>query len=779
MTRWGAVLVAVVCTCAVAGCVASGALALGDVNGADCPAGTEASAGFRVVLPDCRAYEVVSQANSGDVVNFNSGTSVFPQGSHLMFLSALPIAGGETVAGVPENVLATRTAQGWQQRPLEVPQGEGTTVLTAGELGNTEGVVFTDDFSQVLLMSPFQNPLESPRLDETTGAVVYDLALDTGDISPVSLPDSGALTQSMIEFPLFYKKTAETNNGWGLYLDGASEDGSKVFFSTTAKLPTASGTAQDTHQASGEVYERAGGHTYLVGVLPDGEVPVCGAEVGQSDVSTAASLNNYYAYGAIAPTGANVVFHAPGEDIDGGAECTNAEAGLFLREVNDGVTVKLPGGLYLGRAGTGAGEEEKIITGEGGLFVYHVGTGKSVEIASKSVGVVGYSASGRRVYYLGPEEGIYLYEEGVGIAKLVPGTQQGGYKTDVAEGHSEEFVGGDIATETRTTTEEPPANAPAVTPDGNYLMFVSHDQLSSYKNCAEVGGQEQCHAEVYLYDASTGKVRCVSCSPTGAEPAGNANLVAAPYGPGPSADFVSPSQPLVYSRPAEPGREPVLRAVFETTEALVPQDVNGTFDVYEWEGRETEGCSRQSLGVENVEESPVYSKVDEGCLFMLSSGTGQEMTRNNVDGGSHLLGASEGLADIYIQSGEPLVRGVGHAALDNTVHIFDVREDGGFPYVPETKGCESGVCRAESEATLVFGEPASVSVIGAGNPIPSGGKSRSKASLTRGQKLARALKACKRRKDRHRRALCVHKAQAKYGVKASRGMQRRHRGGTK
>jgi hypothetical protein len=126
-------------------------------------------------------------------------------------------------------------------------------------------------------------------------------------------------------------------------------------------------------------------------------------------------------------------------------------------------------------------------------------------------------------------------------------------------------------------------NAPVATPDGSALMFLSPDQLTGYRNCVEVAGKEQCHIEVYLYEAATGKVICVSCAPTDVAPQGDANLVESHFGPESSADFVPPSQPLIDSRPAESGGEAVMRAVFETTEGLVPQDTNGTMDVYEWE----------------------------------------------------------------------------------------------------------------------------------------------------------------------------------------------------
>jgi hypothetical protein len=707
------------------------ALAAGDANMPACPSATESSSGWGASLPDCRAYELVSQADSGDLADINGG---YGFSDHFLYRSTLPTLSEGTGAGLPEEFLATRTAGGWRQMPLTVPQGETRGGATAP--ATAAGVMFTGDFADALLSEPSQDALESPRLDETTGEMVYELPLGGGAISTVSLPDSGKLTQGMIEFPTVYK---ELNNGtgrdqWGSFLDGASQDGSRVFFSTTARLPTAPGTPVDTHQTSAEVYERTGGHTYLVGVLPDGEVPACGAEVGQGDRSNANQGNQEaYGYGAVAPDGSNVVFATPGQ-LALGAACTERETGLFLRNVVTHTTVKLVGG-YDGRAGTGPGEEEKIFTAEGSrIFEYHVATGQTVEVAPEAIGLLTYSASGARVYYLGPEGGIFLYEEGAPAPKLVPGTGQGGY------GGS--YIGG---LNNNAAAHE---NAPVATPDGNYLMFLQ-------------GG------EANLYDAASGRVTCVSCGPGGSAPPGNASFNPYGWSPGPSGGWVPAASPLIDQRPAEAGREAVLRVVFQTTEALAPQDINGTWDVYEWEQEETEGCSRAGLKLASLSESDQYSAADHGCLYLLSSGTGREQREPSgaLQGGSHLVGAGEGLTDIYIDTVEPMT---GTLGLDNVAHIYDVRQDGGFPApAAAPAGCEPGLCRPEGEGSPVFGPPASAGLTGAGNLKPAATTPTPKpktAAQIRAEKLAKAMKSCRKDRKRARRTRCEKQARKRFGT---------------
>jgi hypothetical protein len=692
------------------------ALAAGDANTSSCPAATETSSGWGASLPDCRAYELVTQANSGDLTNIFAEYG-FP--GHFFYRSWLPTVAEGTGTGLPKELLATRTAEGWRQTSLTVPQGEGAI---SGDF-DTGGVMFTGDFADALVTAPFQDALESPRLDETTGAMVYELPLSGGAISTVSLPDSGKLTQSMIEFPTVYKENGFGLDNWGSWLTGASQDGSRIFFSTTARLATAPGTPVDTHQTGAEVYERTGGHTYLVGVLPDGEAPVSGAEVGGGDPHTGNTERLGYSYGAIAPDGSNVVFQA------GGA--------LFLRNVVSGTTVALPGAVYAGRAGTQPGEEEKILTEAGGIFEYHVATGQTVEVAPEAKGLLAYSASGALVYYLGPEGGIYLYEEGAPAPKLLPGTGTG------QAGYEGSYISGAIS------NSEAAENAPVATPDGNYLMFLQS-------------------GEANLYDAASGRVTCVSCGPGGSAPQGHASFNLQEQGPGASADWVPQAMPLIDDRPAQAGREAVLRVVFETTEALLPQDINGTWDVYEWEQEETEGCSRAGLKLASLTESEHFSAADHGCLYLLSSGTGSGAVAENGQnvGGSYLLGAGEGLTDIYIETTDPMT---GTLGVDNVPHVYDVRQDGGFPSpaAAAPTGCEPGFCRPEGEGSPVFGSPASAGLTGAGNLKPAAATPTPKpktAAQIRAEKLAKAMKSCRKDRNKAKRTRCEKQARKQFGT---------------
>lgn len=708
---------------AVDGCLlAPVALAAGDANTASCP--NEGMAGFQASLPDCRAYEVVSQANSHDLANI-VGSYGWPEGEHVYYPSFLPIPGGELREGIAGRFLATRTSLGWVSTPVSPPQGEAPKTATLGVQTNVEPVAFTSDFSQVFVNSPFRNPSESPLRDEANAVSVQRLSLTSAEVETLSLPDSGVLTQQMIETPGCL--TFGFANGCGMFLGGVSVDGSRVFFQTEVSLATAPGTPEPLSDEVGEIYERTGGHTYLVGVMPDGSVPACGANFAEPPGSTRQAQGQLP--GTVAPSGANFVFSA--------STCT--EGGLFLRDVVHGTTVPLPGTAFNARAGTGPGEEEKLITwGSGQLYEYHVATGRTVEIGADpgnttSQGqytdgdVLAYTHDGSYVWFLGPEDGVYRWHEGEAEPTLVPGTQLGGFGS---------------YTQTQAGYGQEKANMPVSTPDGAHLLFLDPTSLVESFNS---GGD----LEAYVYDAETktepARVTCISCNPAGApeqtdEQGRGVRLIDKNHVVVAEPRFVTPSPPFI----SDDGD----RAVFETTEALVPWDTNGTEDVYEWSRVNTNGCTAISA---------TYAGVDGGCLYLLSSGLGEEgPNTSGVTDGTHLVGASENLKDVYMQSGEAFLSG-----LDNGVHVYDVRVDGGFPqHIPPIHGCEAGQCQMASGESMVISEPTSETFARSGGVKPH--------TTPRAHRLHGVLKRCRDVKSHRRRRRCERRVRRRYGNKAGR-----------
>jgi hypothetical protein len=478
-------------------------------------------------LPDCRAFELVTPEVKGDNGNFN-GAYGFPDGNHVYYESILPVSGAGS--GSLSNVLSTRTASGWVNTSLAPPSiGPGEPIGTQYPEGNANfagEAVFTGDFSQAFVDSAFDtDPLDqdyNPLSLQKSTVDAYRLDLSSGAWSLAALPDTGPMLATYDEPNL---------DADGSFIAGVSVNGGHVFFQTYDQLPVAKGTPNEPHPNM--LYDRTGGHTYVVGVLPDGKISeTCGARLGDG-VSDAES-DSPNSYGAISPDGSNVVFTLVCAERSSG--------GVYLRE-NNATTIRLAGEGYLARSFDGS----KVFTdGGGNVFEYDVATGVTSTITTEG-GFVAASVDGSRVYYLtaGPNPGLYLWDNGASI--LIPTAGKG-------------FANSLLPSLGASAWEQRYAVA---TPDGSRLLFTDTVSLTGYNSYDS--------SEAYVYDAATGAFTCVSCNPTGAPPLGGARLMESSHNtllPGYSEGQISPDGSRVF---------------FETSDALVPQDTNGLSDVYEWE----------------------------------------------------------------------------------------------------------------------------------------------------------------------------------------------------
>ena len=290
-----------------------------------------------------------------------------------------------------------------------------------------------------------------------------------------------------------------------------------------------------------------------------------------------------------------------------------------------------------------------------------------------------------------------------------------------------------------------PSNRTAqVTPDGRYLAFMSYARLTGYDNRL-VGGGICSHSqvvgcfEVFEYDLQTGSLACASCNPSGTRPVGQSNL-----------SLIRPQAGTALAPPF-PQPENLLaggegRLFFESQDALTPTDTNGNIqDVYEWTPAGVGGCTRA-----------------RGCVGLISSG----QSPND----SMFLNATPSGSDVFFVTRERLVP----EDQDDLLDVYDARQSGGFERTAGAS-CEGEGCRGSlSEARGIFGAPASVTFSGAGNLAPAAAmKPVVKArALTRAQKLAKALKGCRREKSKKKRVECEKQARNKSGVKAKKKAKR-------
>jgi hypothetical protein len=209
-----------------------------------------------------------------------------------------------------------------------------------------------------------------------------------------------------------------------------------------------------------------------------------------------------------------------------------------------------------------------------------------------------------------------------------------------------------------------------VAPDGHSLAFVSSRSLTGQ------GGEN-----MYVYDANAQRIFCASCTASGS---GGANVP------------LSVTDTFQTRWINTEGSE----VFFNSISPLVPQDTNGTQDVYEWESDGTGNC-----------------RLSAGCVSLLSTGTAVS--------NSFLVDSSASGSDVFFTTRALLVPRAG----DENAKLYDARVDGGFPEV--TLKCTGTGCQGVPPAPPAFATPASATFNGVGNfeaasPVEHVAKPRSK-----------------------------------------------------
>lgn len=249
-------------------------------------------------------------------------------------------------------------------------------------------------------------------------------------------------------------------------------------------------------------------------------------------------------------------------------------------------------------------------------------------------------------------------------------------------------------------------------PDGQYFTFMSNRSLTGYDNDdAASGAPDQ---EVYVYDADSERLSCVSCDPTGARPHGlqqpeislndslgalNGKRLAAllPVWQYDGLTTYLPHQPRYLSDSG--------RLFFMSSDALVPQASNGLVDVYEYEPGGVGSCSTAVAG---------YVAATGGCVSLISPGTsGSEAA---------FLDASANGDDAFVLAAERPAE-----ANEETHSIYDAHScetgsswacappAGAGPPCSTTESCRS----APPAQPSIYGAPSSATFSGMGNITPS------------------------------------------------------------
>jgi hypothetical protein len=267
---------------------------------------------------------------------------------------------------------------------------------------------------------------------------------------------------------------------------------------------------------------------------------------------------------------------------------------LYFRYNNEATYEVAKAGTFAGIAEGGA----RIFYLEGGdLYAFDAESEETTRFTETGdVTLVNVAAAGSAAYFVSPtaiptepnpngatptegEENLYLSREG---AISFVGTVT---ELDVTGANNgKELVGGLGLWVTAVGTGAIGTRAPGnlgvdpsrTTPDGSTLLFESRANLDGY--------DPEGHAEVYRYDV-TGTLNCLSCIPTRAPATGIASLESISNAQGKPEPF---SGYALLANLSSDGK----RGFFQSTEALVPGDTDKLQDVYEWEAQGVGSCKR-------------------------------------------------------------------------------------------------------------------------------------------------------------------------------------------
>ena len=728
------------------------------------------TAGGEFRLPDGRQYEMVTPPEKEGALIYGpspfykpvytrlQGFQASVAGNAMVDLASQPTEAEPQGYNSEVSVLSTRSATGWSSQVIAPPhaaQGGGPALISK------EYPLFSEDLSHGIVQPVGAFSPYAPEVSEQTPYLRTDyfngnvgercqsscfqpLVTRADDTASPFVPFGGAWNS---EVPGFCE-----NTDCGPLVRGASPDLSHVVFYSPVQLTSAPG---------GGLYEWYGGHLRLV--FSGEQFELAGGQYGVS---------------ANEEPGARRAISEDGERVISAGEGAH-RGGIYMSDVATGETVTIAtGGNYM----TASGDASKVFfISDGDLDVFEVTSGEGEPLAGKVtdltvdphegeeagvVGVLGASDDGSYVYFAA---GGALTPGAVPAVPGETGTCAVSSTENGVRGGCNIYVYHDGVTSLVSAGWINPEEAylwSRVSPDGRWLAFMSTHSLTSYDNRDAASGEPD--AEVYLYDADTGRLVCASCDPTGARPAG-ANL-SGDIGESFWVAANVPSWGRFYGYYGTRYQPRYLsdsgRLFFESDDALVPQDVNGVGDVYEYEPEGVpageHACSSSSASGSDVFK-PVHAFEVEGrsgvegagCVALVSSGASSEE--------SSFMDASESGGDAFFRTESRLAP----QDFDDAADVYDAHEcTGASPCIPPPAAA-SPACSTEASCKpsptpqpSIYGLPSSATFSGSGNLTP--------ASLSPSpKKVTKKRVRCKRGFVKSKKGKCVQEKSRKKAKKST------------
>jgi hypothetical protein len=703
--------------------------------------------GGEFALPDARAYELVSppQKDGAQVLGIGGGgvtapggdaTEASEDGTSVTYIASAPVGANPPGNTISSQMFSTRGAGGWSSLNIATPHKHSVEGL--GGYHGEEYQRFSPDLSHALLVPRFI-ALEPPLAPE--------IHQEVGGETEIYLRDNAT---NMFRAVVTSEPLPAVN------FEGATPDLSHVVFGGPAGL--------DPNYPSAEgLYEWADGQTRLVSVLPDHE-PASGHPLRSTEELFFEEESRILLGSSVLTARPDVSATRHAISDDGTRIVWNEEdERLFTRDMATGETLQVDavqsGG---GAAGGGAfkvassdgsrvffTDGNALVTGAhgGDLYMFEPARPEGERLTDLTLGVAGAESGGVNVLEAN-EAGTSIYVRTLGILTSAPNSE-GESATPCTE--TEQRPGGETVpsacnlyllressagggawsvTFVAGGAEAAPSlgsagfgaretlqrQAARVSPSGRYLAFMSRRSLTGYDNRDAISGEPD--EEVYSYDAETNRLVCASCNPSGARPVGQYMTDTEEI---PAMDpvltwkgrWVAAVIPGWTQNGAfrSTGHQPRYlndsgRLFFTSSDALVPRDVNGRDDVYEYDPVGVGRCQPPSYG---QGASVVFNETLGGCIGLISAGTG------NTD--SAFFDASASGNDVFFTTQDGLVS----QDKDGTADMYDAR------VCTQAEPCPSSLavspactttdsCRvAPSPQPGISTGPASATFAGAGN----------------------------------------------------------------
>lgn len=732
---------------------------------------TTQGAGAELSLLDGRQWELVSPADKkGALIEpFTEGLIQAAANGKGIAYAAKGTSVGEGSQSQDElsTVLSTRAEQGWQTQNLSLPVSVSRVPEEYDpKLGGLfPYALFSPNLAGALVEPPnFGTPPLSAEVMERTVYIRNDLTSTfTPLVSPADVPPNTH----------FGGEENEKGELMVRILASTPDLHHVVLASALPLTPGAIAEPPSSIAHTWNLYEwNEGQGLQLVNMLPNEEqaLPQPGLPM---DIAGGSRLEGIYPSGAVpraVSDDGRWVTWTIGDPYESDLKNWPNYRGLYVRDTVQGKTYRIGGAHALIQ--TMSSDGSRIFYRENGnLYQFQPQTATTTDLTAALLGTGERNAGVQEGMPGISEDGTYVYF--VATGELAPGAAHGEYNLylahDGASGWSTTYIAalspndlpdwwaygfGGINDLTAVTSR--------VSPSGRYMVFMSEHAVTGYDNTDAVSGKPD--EEVYMYDAASDHLICVSCDPTGARPVG----ILDDFELGPQTlplvdrieqgawsgihgvyfqeappHWLAGSLPGWYGRNYQGAHQPRYlsdsgRVFFNSPDALVPQDTNGLEDVYEYEPSGVGGCTSTS---------PTFSVRSSGCVDLISSGTSSQE--------SDFFDASESGDDAFFLTASKLVGADYDAGYDvYDAHVCSAAVPcASEPAVPPP--CTSGdACKgAPSLQPAIFGAPASATFNGNGN-VAGRAKQRPKSTPRRCAKgrVRRRGKCIKKHPARRRRS---------------------------